>query len=108
MILGQGKVTDFGGSTDNLLFTDYKAAFTTSSTLIDPSLVNINDREQNINKFKAQRSNISYTMTPQDEQLQAMKILQEQKEEESRIQRLQVYDQQHQNNYEKIHSMLLR
>jgi len=108
MILGQDKINDFGGSTNNLDFTDYKAAFTTSSTLIDPSIININDRAQNINSITSQRSNISYNMTQDDQQKLSLRLLEEQNQEQSRVQRLQVYDQRHQNNYEKIHSLLLR
>jgi len=108
MTLGQGKVTNFGGTTDNLSFTDYKQAFTDGSMLIDTSTVDISDRSGSINQIKAQRANISYTMTPQDEQRLALQKLEEQKAEQNRIQRLQVYDQKHGQAYEKIHSMLLR
>lgn len=106
--LGQGKVTNFGGSTDNLSYTDYKQAFTDGSTLIDVHSVDISDRSGSMNAIKAQRSNISYTMKPEDEQRLAIQKLEEQKAEQNRIQRLQVYDQKHSQAYEKIHSMLLR
>ena len=108
MTLGQGKITDFGGTTDNLSFTDYKQAFTDGSMLIDASSVDISDRSGSINQIKSQRSNISYHMKPEDEQLLAIQKLEEQKAEQNRIQRLQVYDQKHGQAYEKIHSMLLR
>ena len=108
MTLGQGKITNFGGTTDNLSFTDYKQAFTDGSMLIDTSSVDISDRSGSINQIKAQRSKISYTMTPEDEQRLALQKIEEQKAEQNRIQRLQVYDQKHGQAYEKIHSMLLR
>ena len=108
MTLGQGKVTNFGGTTDNLSFTDYKQAFTDGSMLIDTSSVDISDRSGSINQIKAQRSNISYTMNQRDEQRLALQKIEEQKAEQNRIQRLQVYDQKHGQAYEKIHSMLLR
>ena len=38
------KVTNFGGQTDNLSYTDYKQAFTDGSTLIDTSTVDISGR----------------------------------------------------------------
>ena len=47
-------------------------------------------------------------MSPQDQQRAAIQRLQEQKEEEKRLNRLNVYDQKHGQAYEKIHSMLLR
>ena len=108
MTLGQGKITNFGGSTDNLQYTDYKQAFTDGSTLIDTSTVDIGDRANSIGGVKAQRSNLSYTMTPEDEQRLAIQKLQEQQEEQKRVSLLNVYYKQHGQAYEKIHSMLLR
>ena len=106
--LGQGKVTNFGGTTDNLSYTDYKQAFTDGSTLIDIHSVDISGRSGSMDAIKAQRSNLSYTMKPEDEQRLAIQKLEEQKAEQNRLQRLQVYDQKHGQAYEKIHSMLLR
>ena len=108
MTLGQGKVSDFGGSTDNLFYTDYKQAFTDGSTLIDTSTVDLKGRSNSINGIKAQRSNISYQMSPEDQQRFAIQQMEEQEQEKQRLQRLNVYDQQHEQTYEKIHSMLLR
>ena len=108
MTLGQDKISNFGGTTDNLSFTDYKQAFTDGSMLIDTSSVDIGDRSGSMDQIKAQRSNISYTMNQQDEQLFALQKIEEQKAEQNRIQRLQVYDQKHGQAYEKVHSMLLR
>ena len=108
MTLGQGKITNFGGSTDNLHYTDYKQAFTDGSTLIDTSTVDLGDRVNSIGGIETQRSNISYTMTQEDEKRLAIQRLQEQQEEQKRVGRLNVYDQQHGQAYEKIHSMLLR
>jgi hypothetical protein len=58
--------------------------------------------------MKAQRSNISYTMTSQDEQKQALLRIEEQAAEQNRLQRLTKMDQRQAESYEKIHSMLLR
>ena len=104
----QGKVSNFGGAVDNLSYTDYKQAFTDGSTLIDTSTVNINDRSNSIDGIKAQRSNISYTMDPEEQQRVAIQQMKEQEQEKQRLQRLNVYDQKHKQSYEKIHSMLLR
>ena len=108
MVLGEGKIADFGGTTDNLSFTDYKQAFTDNSTLIDTSSVDITGRVTSMNGMKKQRSNISYDMTPQQEKIFALQQLEQKKAEEERIQRLQRYDQQTGETYEKIHSLLLR
>ena len=108
MTLGQGKISDFGGTTDNLTYTDYKKAFTDGSTLIDINTVDITTRSTNIDSMESQRSNISYTMNKEDERLFALQKMEEQKAEQNRLQRLQKYDQRHGEAYEKIHSMLLR
>ena len=47
-------------------------------------------------------------MGPEDEKRLAIQRLQEQQEEQKRVSRLNIYDQEHGQAYEKIHSMLLR
>ena len=106
--LGQGKITDFSGEANNLAFTDYKKAYTHGSTFIDTSSVDLSGRSDSMRDIKSQRSNISYQMSPQDQQRGAIQRLQEQRDEEKRVSRLNVYDQKHGQSYEKIHSRLLR
>ena len=106
--LGQGKVSNFSGKTDKLGFTDYKAAFTTDSTLIDTSSVDIDDRANSIKGVERERSNISYQLSPEDQQRVAYQEALQQKEERARIQRLQVYDQKSEDTYHKVHQLLLR
>ena len=108
MILGQGKITDFGGTTEKLTFTDYKQAFTDGSLLIDTSSVDISGRSNSIDKIKSQRSKISYSMTPEDEKLVALQKIEEQKAEENRLKRLKLYDEQHYQAFNKINSMMLK
>jgi len=108
MTLGQGKISNFGGQTDNLSYTDYKQAFTDGSTLIDTSTVDVSGRSNSIGGIKAQRSNVSYTLSSQDQQRLALQQMQDKQEEQKRVQRLNVYDQRQAESYEKIHSMLLR
>ena len=108
MTLGQDKITNFGGQTGNLGYTDYKQAFTDGSTLIDTSTVDVSGRTNSMRGMKAQRSNISYTMTQQDEQKQALLRIEEQTAEQNRLQRVNKMDQRQADSYEKIHSMLLR
>ena len=108
MTLGQGKITDFSGNSDNLTYTDYKQAFTDGSTLIDINSVDTSGRANSIGGIKSQRSNISYTMSPKDEKKQALLRIEEQRAENNRLQRLNKMDQRHADAYERIHSMLLR
>jgi curved DNA-binding protein CbpA len=108
MTLGQDKITDFSGQSDNLNYTDYKQAFTDGSTLIDINTVDTSGRVSSIGGIKSQRSNISYTMTPQDEQRQSLLRVEEQQAENNRLERLNKMDQRQAQSYERIHSMLLR
>ena len=108
MTLGQGKINDFGGSLDNLAYTDYKQAFTDGSMLIDPSTVDTSGRANSVRGIKSQRSNISYQMTQEDQIRLAKQQALEEKAEKDRVSRLNVYDRQHGEAYERIHSMLLR
>ena len=108
MVLGQGKIDNFSGEVSDLGFTDYKHAFTDGSCLISAHSVDITDRSQSINGIKRERSNISYTMNQQDEQRMALQMAQDQKSEEARLRRLQQFDKKSGENYEKIHSLLLR
>ena len=106
--LGQGKVSNFTGETGNLGFTDYKAAFTVDSTMIDTSSVDINGRSNSIKGIERERSNISYKLSSEDQQRVAYQEALQQREERSRVQRLQVYDQKSEDAYHKVHQLLLR
>jgi len=107
--LGQGKVSNFSGETGTgLNFTDYKAAFTTDSTLIDESMVSLDGRSTSVKGLEQQRSNISYQMSAEDRERQAYQAALQNKEERARVQRLQVYDQKGEDMYNKVHQMLLR
>ena len=106
--LGQGKVSNFTGETGNLGFTDYKAAFTVDSTMIDTSSVDINGRSNSIKGIERERSNISYKLSSEDQQRVAYQEALQQREERARVQRLQVYDQKSEDAYHKVHQLLLR
>ena len=106
--LGQRKISDFSGTTDNLAYTDYKKAYTHGSTLIDPQSVPLENRANSIGGVKQQRANLSYQLSPEDHQRLAVQTMKAERDEAKRVQRLQVYDQTHGQAYEKIHSLLLR
>ena len=106
--LGQGKITNFSGETNGLGFSDYKAAFTTDTTLIDEGSVDIHGRANSIKGVERERANISYKMSAQDQQRVAYQEALQNKEERARLQRLQVYDQKGEDMYNKVHQMLLR
>ena len=106
--LGQGKVSNFSGEVGNLGFTDYKAAFTHDSTLIDTRSVDIDQRANSVKGVERERSNISYQLSAEDQQKLAYQEALKQKEERARIQRLQIYDQKSEDTYHKVHQLLLR
>ena len=106
--LGQGKVSNFSGEIGNLGFSDYKAAFTTDSTLINTSSVDIHGRAHDIKGVEHERSNISYKMSSEDQQSYNYQEALQKKEESMRSHRLKNYDKQHEDNYHKIHQLLIR
>ena len=105
--LGQGKVTNFSGDTGGLCFTDYKAAFTTDAT-VNTGTVDIDGRANSIKGVERERSNISYDLSPEDQQRIAYQEALQQREERSRVQRLQAYDQTSEDTYHKVHKLLLQ
>ena len=107
MVLGQGKVSDFSGETGNLGFRDYRDAFT-NTTLIDTTAVSIEDRNGSIKGLERERSNISYRMSQADKRLKAEQEMAHKQAEQQRLQRLQVYDKQGADMYERVHQRLLR
>ena len=106
--LGQGKISDFSGSSDNLQFTDYKKAFTDGSMMINPSSVSLDGRATSMDGIKHQRSNLSYRLSEQDHRRLAIQQQNEYKLEEERRKRVQNHDKQHGRAYEKVHKLLLR
>ena len=107
MVLGQGKVSDFSGEAGNLGFRDYRDAFT-NTTLIDTTAVSIEDRKSSVKGLERERSNVSYRMSPADQRRQAEQEMAQKQAEQQRLQRLQVYDQQGADMYERVHKRLLR
>lgn len=106
MVLGQGKVSDFSGEAGNLGFRDYRDAFT-NTTLIDTTSVSIEDRKSSVKGLERERSNISYRMSPADQRRLAEQEMEQKRAEQQRLQRLQVYDQQGADMYERVHKRLL-
>ena len=106
MVLGQDKVDDFSGENGGLNFRDYKDAYT-NTCLIDVNTVGLKGRARNINDVEAQRSNVSYHMSEEDQQKYALKKQREEQEEQMRIQRLQQFEQKAFNSYDKIHQRML-
>jgi hypothetical protein len=106
--LGQGKVSNFTGETGGLNFTDYKAAFTVDSTLIDGQSIRTDERATSVKGLEQQRSNISYKQSAEDMDRMAYQESLQERSEQARVRRLQVYDKKGEDMYNKVHKMLLR
>jgi len=107
MVLGRGKVDNFSGESGGLNFRDYRDAFT-NSNLIGVDQVNLSQRSTSMKSIEKDRSNLSYQLSPEDQKRVAIQQQQQQNEEQQRVQRLQVYDHQSEDMYNKIHQLLLR
>ena len=105
--LGRNDIQDFSGeSSGGLTYRDYKDAYT-NSCLIDTESINISSRAKNIKEHTLQRKNISYSLSEEDQQKQALNKMKEEEEEKQRIQRLEKYDGNAFNTYERVHQRLL-
>ena len=105
--IGEGKVSDFSGeSGGGLQFRDYKDAYT-NSCLIDTDSVDISGRSKDVLSQKAERSNISYTLSDKDSKIyEKLKQIKENNEEE-RLKRIKQQDKHISSTYHEIHKRLL-
>ena len=106
MTLGQGKITDFSGESGGLMYRDYKDAFS-NPYLVQEDDINMNKRPKDLKKIESERENISYEMDEKDQQIHALKMIQEEKEEELRVQRLRNYEEKAFDIHEKLHQRLI-
>ena len=82
--------------------------FCTSFThLIDENSVDISKRSRTLREANAERKNISYTMSVEDEEKQRHIHLMEEKKEKERIRRLEKSDQRAFSTYDAIHQRML-
>ena len=98
------KPLDNGG--DNLAYTDLKTAYSNKGALINPNDVEYKTYNS-IDELKRDRSNISYTMTPEQIRNIEIKKMQEKYAEEERQRRIDQRDNMIANNYSKTHVMML-
>ena len=103
VVLGQGKVHNFGGTSNNLHYYDLKKAY--DDNYINDTLENVEERT--ISTVKRDRSNISYKMSDKDLQLYNKQKLKEKKLEEYRQKNLAKQDDMASKLYEQVHGRLV-
>ena len=107
MVLGQDNIQDFSGdSGDGLSFRDYKDAFT-NTCLIDTNTQSIHNRPRNINDVQNQRSNIQYRMNDDDIRKEQYKKIQNEKNEQLRLERLRKNDNKSFDLYSSVHQRMI-
>lgn len=105
--IGLSKVEDFSANSDNSLnFTDYMKAYS-NSHLIDPSLVKLRPEYKNIDEIEAERSNITYKMTEEEERKNKEKEKREKKKEIERLKYISRQDRRYNEQYNKVNTAML-
>ena len=107
--LGVDDISSFSkteGDSNSIGFTDYKDAYTKDSKLINPDEITI-ERPNTLNKYKSERENISYQMSEKQKELEEIKKTQQEQAEFNRIQRVNLFDEMANEQYNKVNQMML-
>jgi curved DNA-binding protein CbpA len=106
---GDDIVGDFSKAPEaknGLGYTDLKTAYSAKGQFIDPNTVEF-QTYKNVQEYEKARSNISFTMTPeQREEAQQRKIIEEE-HERRRLAKLQERDRAIEQHYYKVHQQML-
>ena len=105
--LGQGHIEDFSGDAGNLQYRDYRDAFT-RSCLISEEAADARQDYQSIQHYEADRSRLSYQISPEEERRQAFLEKKKKQREQQRRQNARQKDQSYEQQYNKINSLLLK
>jgi len=103
MILGQKKISNFGGSSNGLHFYDLKKAY--DNNYINDTVEPV--QERTINSVENERSDISYTMSNSELKNYQKNKIREDKNETRRLKRLDHQDVMASKLYEQIHGRLI-
>lgn len=102
---GKKNYTRVSEKSNDLTYTDLKSAYT-KSNLINTKNIKVKSY-RDINEYENERSNISYTLTPEQLRQQAIRKQQQEIEEENRVRRIQLKDNISERHYNKVHQMML-
>ena len=108
--IGADQINDFTKSeanSKNLGYIDLKQAYSRNG-IINTRNVNARESYRNIEEYeRARASTISYQMTPEEIQREAIRKRREDEEEEKRLQRIQSRDASAFNSYNRVHQMMI-
>ena len=105
--LGIDEMDDFGAVNSNALsYTDYKKAHVDETMLIDVNKVKYKTYKS-IDQLESDRSQLSYTLSPEDRQRQEYMERKRMEDDNMRIQKQRDYDEMVQQNYNKINRKLI-
>lgn len=107
--LGQSDISDFGkniNSYNELGYTDYKQAYTHKNT-INPGSVNTKNYK-NLEELKNDRNRISFQLSEAESRNMQLKEMKKKEEEQLRLERIKIRDQEIYDNYTKVHRMFLK
>ena len=105
--LGIDEMDDFGAVNSNALsYTDYKKAHVDETMLIDVNKVKYKTYKS-IDQLESDRSQLSYTLSPEDRQRQEYMERKRMEDDNMRTQKQRDYDEMIQKNYNKINRKLI-
>lgn len=106
-LLGMDSIEDFGSiNSGNLSYTDYKKAHVDETLLIDVNKVKYK-KYDSIDQLEADRSNLSYNVSPEDKQRYEYMERKRQEDDNFRLSQLKNYDKQIENQYNRLNQRLI-
>ena len=106
-LLGMDSIEDFGSiNSGNLSYTDYKKAHVDETLLIDVNKVKYK-KYDSIDQLEADRSNLSYNLSPEDKQRYEYMERKKQEDDNFRLNQLRNYDKQIETQYNRLNQRLI-
>ena len=104
--IAEENITDYGGKSKNLDFTDYKQAYTTCSK-INPGRIN-RKNYNNLTELKNDRSKVSYILSESEAKNQHLNKLKQEQQELYRRELIKKKDEQIFKQYQKVNRLMLQ
>ena len=104
--LGVDQVDNYGVKNDGLGYTDYRIAHKDENMLIDVDSVKVKSYKS-VNHLKADRENISYTLSDEDRRLIELRKQQENEREQRRLNNMRSHDRMVGDQYNRINHLMI-